>query len=131
MLAHTQGNKVLLSPAKKTYLDMQYDSLSRIGLHWAAYIDLDSAYLWDPSTYVSGLSKEDILGVEAPLWSETVTNREDINYLAFPRLAALAEVAWSTKENRNWESFASRIPFQGARWSIQGVNFYKTPTIDW
>lgn len=131
MLAHTQGNKVLLSPAKKTYLDMQYDSLSRIGLHWAAYIDLDSAYLWDPSTYVSGLSKEDILGVEAPLWSETVTNRKDINYLAFPRLAALAEVAWSTKENRNWESFASRIPFQGARWSIQGVNFYKTPTIDW
>ena len=131
ILAKNQGNKVLLSPAKKAYLDMQYDSLSRIGLHWAAYIELDSAYLWDPSTYVKGLAKADILGVEAPLWSETVTNREDINYLAFPRLAALAEVAWTTKEKRSWEGFASRIPIQGDRWTIQGVDFYKSPKVTW
>lgn len=131
ILAKNQGNKVLLSPAKKAYLDMQYDSLSRIGLHWAAYIELDSAYLWDPSTYVKGLAKADILGVEAPLWSETVTNREDINYLAFPRLAALAEVAWTTKEKRSWEGFASRIPVQGDRWTIQGVDFYKSPKVTW
>ncbi len=131
ILAKNQGNKVLLSPAKKTYLDMQYDSLSRIGLHWAAYIELDSAYLWDPATYVKGLSKDDILGVEAPLWSETVTNREDITYLAFPRLAALAEVAWTTKEKRSWEGFASRIPIQGDRWTIQGIDFYKSPKVTW
>ena len=129
ILAKNQGNKVLLSPAKKTYLDMQYDSMSRIGLHWAAYIELDSAYLWDPATYVKGLAKVDILGVEAPLWSETVTNREDINYLAFPRLAALAEVAWTSKEKRSWEGFASRIPIQGDRWTIQGVDFYKSPKV--
>jgi hexosaminidase len=131
ILAKNQGNKVLLSPAKKAYLDMQYDSLSRIGLHWAAYIELDSAYLWDPTTYVKGLTKEGILGVEAPLWSETVTNREDINYLAFPRLAALAEVAWTTKEKRSWEGFASRIPIQGDRWTFQGVDFYKSPKVVW
>jgi len=131
MLAKNQGNKVLLSPAKKTYLDMQYDSLSRIGLHWAAYIELDSAYLWDPATYVKGLSKEDILGVEAPLWSETVTDRADINYLAFPRLAALAEVAWTKKEQRSWEGFSSRVPIQGDRWTIQGVDFYKSPKVIW
>jgi hexosaminidase len=131
MLAKNQGNKVLLSPAKKTYLDMQYDSTSRIGLHWAAYIELDSAYLWDPATYVKGLAKEDILGVEAPLWSETVTNRADIDYLAFPRLAALAEVAWTSTEKRSWDSFSGRIPVQGDRWTIQGVDFYKSPTVDW
>jgi len=131
MLAKNQGNKVLLSPAKKTYLDMQYDSLSRIGLHWAAYIELDSAYLWDPTTYVKGLAKEDILGVEAPLWSETVTNRADIDYLAFPRLAALAEVAWTSTEKRSWDSFSGRIPVQGDRWTIQGVDFYKSPTVKW
>ena len=131
LLAKNQGNKVLLSPAKKTYLDMQYDSLSRIGLHWAAYIELDSAYNWDPATYVKGLSKEDILGIEAPLWSETVTDRADINYLAFPRLAALAEVAWTKKDKRNWEDFSTRIPVQGNRWTIQGVDFYKSPRVDW
>ncbi len=131
ILAKNHGNQVLLSPAKKAYLDMQYDSLSRIGLHWAAYIELDSAYLWDPATYVKGLTKEDILGVEAPLWSETVTNRSDINYLAFPRLAALAEVAWTSKEKRSWEGFSSRIPIQGDRWTIQGVDFYKSPKVTW
>lgn len=131
LLAKQQGNQVLLSPAKKTYLDMQYDSTSRIGLHWAAYIDLDSAYEWDPSTYVKGLTKADILGVEAPLWSETVTNRTDINYLAFPRLAALAEVAWTAKEQRSWDGFSKRVPVQGQRWTIQGVDFYKSPKVVW
>ncbi len=131
LLAKNQGNKVLLSPAKKTYLDMQYDSLSRIGLHWAAYIELDSAYLWDPATYVKGLNKENILGVEAPLWSETVTDRADINYLAFPRLAALAEVAWTKTEKRSWEGFSLRVPIQGDRWTIQGVDFYKSPKVTW
>ena len=131
ILAKNQGNKVLLSPAKKAYLDMQYDSLSRIGLHWAAYIELDSAYLWDPATYVNGLSREDILGIEAPLWTETVVTRSDINYLAFPRLAALAEVAWTSTEKRSWEGFAERMPIQGDRWTIQGVDFYKSPKISW
>jgi hexosaminidase len=131
LLANKQGNKVLLSPAKKAYLDMQYDSTSRIGLHWAAYIDLDSAYLWDPATYVNGLAKESILGVEAPLWSETVTNRADINYLAFPRLAALAEVAWTANSQRSWAGFSQRVPVQGQRWTIQGVDFYKSPKVVW
>ena len=130
-LAKDQGNRLLMSPAKKIYLDMQYDSTSRIGLHWAAYVELDSAYLWEPTTYTNGISKEDILGIEAPLWTETVTNREDINYLAFPRLAASAEIAWTTKESRSWEGFSRRISIQGKRWEIQGVGFYKSPKIAW
>ncbi|MDO8968169.1 beta-N-acetylhexosaminidase [Algoriphagus sp.] len=130
-LAKDQGNKVLMSPAKKVYLDMQYDSLSRIGLHWAAYVELDSAYLWEPSEYVSGITAENILGVEAPLWTETVTNRADIDYLVFPRLSAIAEVAWTKKDRRSWEGYSRRVPVHGKRWDIQGVGFYKSPKITW
>lgn len=130
-LAKEQGNKVLMSPAKKVYLDMQYDSTSRIGLHWAAYIELDSAYLWEPTAYAKGISAENILGVEAPLWTETVTNRADIEYLVFPRLSAIAEVAWTNRENRNWESFSKRIPIHGKKWEIQGIEFYKSPKVNW
>ncbi|MEP0713223.1 MAG: family 20 glycosylhydrolase, partial [Algoriphagus sp.] len=97
-LAKEQGNLILMSPAKRTYLDMQYDSTSRLGLHWAAYIELDDSYNWDPATYADGINKTDILGVEAPLWTETLDTRADIEYMAFPRLAALAEVAWSSSE---------------------------------
>ncbi|WP_424501779.1 family 20 glycosylhydrolase, partial [Robiginitalea sp.] len=46
-----QGMKILMSPAKKAYLDMSYDSISKFGLHWAAYIPVDSAYTWSPETY--------------------------------------------------------------------------------
>lgn len=130
-LAKDQGNQVLMSPARKIYLDMQYDSASRIGLHWAAYVDLDSAYLWEPSAYANGISREHILGIEAPLWTETVTNREDINYLAFPRLAAAAEISWTSKDRRSWEGFSKRIPVQGKRWDAQGVGFYKSPKVNW
>lgn len=130
-LAKDQGNKVLMSPAKKTYLDMQYDSLSRIGLHWAAYVELDSAYLWEPTEYAEGITAENILGVEAPLWTETVTNRADIDYLVFPRLTAIAEVAWTMKNRRSWESYSRRVSVHGKRWDIQGVGYYKSPKISW
>jgi hexosaminidase len=129
--AKDQGNKVLMSPAKKAYLDMQYDSSSRIGLHWAAYVELDSAYLWEPTKYVEGITAADILGVEAPLWTETVTNRGDIDYLVFPRLTAIAEIAWTKEDRRSWESFRNRIPVHGKKWDIQGVGFYKSPKVTW
>ncbi|WP_192349895.1 family 20 glycosylhydrolase [Algoriphagus sp. Y33] len=126
-----QGNQILMSPAKRAYLDMQYDSTSTLGLHWAAYIELDDAYNWDPATYSEGINKSDILGVEAPLWTETITDRADIEYMAFPRLTALAEVAWSSNERRNWEDFQKRIAIQGKRWDIKGVGFYRSPKVNW
>lgn len=110
---------------------MQYDSASRIGLHWAAYIELDSADLWEPTKYAFGITAEHILGVEAPLWSETVTNRADIDYLTFPRLPAIAEVAWTREDRRSWESFSKRIIGHGKKWDIQGVGFYKSPKVNW
>jgi hexosaminidase len=130
-LAVEQGNQIIMSPAKKTYLDMQYDSTSRIGLHWAAYIELDSAYLWEPTEYVEGISRDNILGIEAPLWTETVTNRADIDYLAFPRLTAIAEIAWTPKNKRTWRSYSRRVADHGKRWDIRGVGFYKSPKIKW
>ncbi|PZX55396.1 hexosaminidase [Algoriphagus ratkowskyi] len=130
-LAKEQGNQILMSPAKRAYLDMQYDSTSRLGLHWAAYIELDDAYNWDPATYADGINKSDILGVEAPLWTETIDGRADIEYMAFPRLAALAEVAWSSNERRDWEDFQRRIIQQGKRWDINEIGFYRSPKVKW
>ena len=131
VLAINQGNQVLVSPATKTYLDMQYDSTTQLGLHWAAYIELDDAYNWDPTELDAAVKKENILGVEAPLWSETITNREEIEFMMFPRLAAIAEVAWTKKELRNWESFTSRLKKHTERWDVMGLNYYKSPKLVW
>jgi hexosaminidase len=130
LMAKETGNKVLFSPASRTYLDMQYDSTSRIGLHWAAYIEVDSAYLWDPGAMVPGISDANILGIEAPLWGETIRNIADIDYLTFPRLLALAEVGWTPQPKRNYEDFLRRLRAQQAWLTEQGVGTYGTRALE-
>jgi hexosaminidase len=125
------GVKVVMSPADRTYLDMKYTSSTPIGLSWAALIDVSRAYDWDPATTAAGVPESAILGVEAPLWTETVGNIRDAEYLAFPRLAAIAEVGWSRMERRRWEEFRARLGLQAPRWSALGINFYRSPEIPW
>ena len=125
-----KGMQVILSPAKKAYLDMQYDSLSKHGLHWAAYIPVDTAYIWTPETY-SKIPKQQILGVEAPLWSETISNIDELEYLAFPRVIGYSELSWSTEENRDWESFKVRLANQAPFLDRMEVKYYPSPLIDW
>lgn len=131
IMAIEQGSQVLISPAVKAYLDMQYDSTTHLGLHWAAYIELDEAYNWDPTELEEQIKRENILGVEAPLWTETIVTRSDIEYMTFPRLTAIAEIGWTPKNLRNWESYSKRIAWHGQRWEAQGRNFYKSPKVQW
>ncbi|MEM6770035.1 MAG: family 20 glycosylhydrolase [Bacteroidota bacterium] len=128
-IARNNGNKVLISPATRTYLDMQYDTTSRIGLHWAAYIEVDSAYLWDPATFVPNVTDKDILGVESPLWGETIRNIEDIDYLTFPRLLAIAEVGWTAQSKRDYPDFLKRLAAHQRWLKEQGVGTYDTKVL--
>lgn len=129
-LAVKKGMKVILSPAKKAYLDMQYDTLSKHGLHWAAYIPVDTAYTWTPEKY-EGIPMENILGVEAPLWSETISNIDELEYLAFPRAIGYSELSWSTEENRDWENYKVRLGNQAPFLDRMDVKYYPSPLIDW
>lgn len=130
-LAVEKGMKVLLSPAKKAYLDMQYHENSPYGLHWAGYVPVDTAYIWTPETYAKGVPKELILGIEAPLWSETISNSKELEFLAFPRLPGYAELAWSIPENRSWEAYKKRLAKQSHYFDRQGIGYYPSPLIDW
>jgi hexosaminidase len=128
--AVAKGAKVVMSVANRTYLDMQYDTASPIGLHWAAYIDVPDAYQWDPAAVAKEIPESALLGVEAPLWSETAANMRDVEWLAFPRLVAIAEIAWS-KGERQWPEFAGRLGAQGPRWAALGINFFRSPKVPW
>jgi len=128
--AKRQGAKIILSPADKTYLDMKYDNASPLGLDWAALISVKSSYDWEPARYVDGLEESDILGIEAPLWAETLSTMNDIEYMAFPRLIGLAELAWSSK-GQGWEEYKYRLAAHGKRMQAMGINFYKSPDVDW
>ena len=129
--AITQGARFILSPAQKIYLDMKYDSSTALGLKWAGYVDVRTSYDWDPARLVAGISESAIVGVEAPLWAETVVTLADYEYMAFPRLAAVAELAWSPQQRRTWGDFRTRLAAHGPRLSALGVNYYRSPQISW
>jgi hexosaminidase len=130
-MAAAKGARLIFSPSTKVYLDMQYDSTSRIGLHWAAYIEVDSSYQWDPAKLVPGIEREQIMGVEAPLWTETVVTMDDIEYLVFPRLPGVAEIGWTPASSRNWDDYRVRLSNHAKLWKAMEIDFYRSSKVEW
>lgn len=125
-----QGAKLVLSPATRAYLDMKYTRASPLGLEWAGTTSVRDAYEWDPATVLEGVSERAVLGVEAALWTETVDTRAGLDYLAFPRLLGIAEIAWSP-EGRDWRDYGLRLGAHGARLQALGVGFHRSPEVRW
>ena len=125
-----QGAKIILSPAKKIYLDMKYDASTPLGLDWAGLVNVKNSYDWEPDGYLPLLEEKDILGLEAPLWTETVQTVKDIEYMVFPRLLGVAELAWSSK-GQSWDEYRERLASHGKRLEAMGVHFYRSPDVDW
>ncbi|MGV8978090.1 MAG: family 20 glycosylhydrolase [Cellulomonas sp.] len=125
------GVRVLLSPGPHAYLDMKYDASTSLGEEWAGHIELRDAYEWEPSTFLTGVDPAAIEGIEAAVWTETIRSLDELTTMLLPRLAALAEVAWSSPENRDWADFRARIAQHGAMWDRGDLAWYASPQVDW
>ena len=121
---------LILSPGDRAYLDMKYEESTLLGLTWAGLTDLRRAYDWEPAELFPAVPVERLLGVEAPLWSETLANIRDVEFMAFPRLAAIAEVGWSAADRRSWDAFRDRVRALSARYVALGVNFRRASERD-
>lgn len=104
-----QGGQIIMSPADVAYLDQKYDALTELGLEWAGPTSIPESYEWDPATIVPGVGEEQLLGVEAPMWTETLADIQDVEYMAFPRIASIAEIAWSPAGPRDFAEFEPRL----------------------
>ncbi len=130
------GSQLILSPADAVYLDMKYAADAPLGLTWAnGPTSVERAYSWEPSELIPGVDESGILGVEAPMWSETIRTLADIDIMAFPRLAAAAEIAWSpatgASDLRTWASFRERVGALGPLWTSLGIGFQRSDEIPW
>lgn len=123
--------KVIMSPADRTYLDQKYDSTSPIGLSWVdgGPFTWSEYYQWNPAQ--GGLEDQHILGVEGPLWTETVRGNRQAYWLLYPRAVSLAEVAWSPQEARSLGDFRRRLGGFGERLANQGVTFQPAADVEW
>ncbi|MGC4874750.1 beta-N-acetylhexosaminidase [Micromonospora sp. DT43] len=126
-----RGARLILSPGNHAYLDMKYAEDTPIGHDWAGLIDVHRAYDWDPGTHVAGVPTTAVLGVEAPLWTESVTSLTDIEFMLFPRLPAIAELGWSPRAAHDWAGFRERLAGHGPRWATAGITFHRAPEIPW
>jgi hexosaminidase len=129
--AGRKGSKIIMSPAAKIYLDMKYDSGTRLGLNWAGNIEVQDAYAWDPAGILGGVTENMILGVEAPLWTETIRTAADLEYMVFPRLLGCAEIGWTPQVDRRWDEYKLRLGAQGPRLTALGVMFYRSAQVPW
>ncbi|MNC73496.1 Beta-N-acetylhexosaminidase [compost metagenome] len=89
------------------------------------------AYDWEPTTLVPGLPADAVIGVEAAVWTETLRDLDDLTTMLLPRLAAVAEVAWTRPEQRDWEDFRTRVAAHGPYWDAQGLAWYPSPQVEW
>ncbi|MFK5973454.1 MAG: beta-N-acetylhexosaminidase [Flavobacteriaceae bacterium] len=125
--ASEQGHDVVMTPGTHCYFDHYQGDQDMEPQAWGGYTPLSKVYEFDP--IVDAMSSEQakhVLGGQANLWSEFVPTTAQSEYMIFPRLAALAETVWSTKEKRNWDNFSHRIEYLFERFAEMGINYAKS-----
>lgn len=129
--AARQGERLVMAPADHAYLDIKYSPATPLGQDWAGDVSVSASYDWDPATLVPGVSSTAVAGVLAPVWTETLTNISDVEYMAFPRLAGIAQIGWSPRRTHHLEPYLVQLAAQGPRWRAAGVNFFASPEVAW
>ncbi|GMA22515.1 beta-N-acetylhexosaminidase [Luteimicrobium album] len=148
--AVAQGAKILMAPADRTYLDMHESPIDDLGLEWAGITDVEHAYDWEPETVLADDGVDltgHVYGVEAALWADRTypgslthlpTSTDEFmpvdQYMdakAFPRLPAIAEVAWTAQSARHPGDFKTRLVAQAPRWKAEGIGYTEVPDLDW
>ncbi|HJS22241.1 MAG TPA: family 20 glycosylhydrolase [Steroidobacteraceae bacterium] len=122
--AARQGHDVVMAPAPDLYFDhLQSDAADeppgRPGTESLADVYSFEAVPED----LTAEQASHILGVQANLWTEHVRTPERVQHMVFPRLAALAEVAWSPQQRRDWRGFLARMPDQLDRYRALGIQY--------
>ena len=117
-----KSKEIIYSPASHAYLDMKYDSLSPYGLNWAGYTSVKDAYEWDPKYFSESLDEINTLGIEAPIWTETVSNFDELSYLVFPRILGHAEIGWTNSKLREWDKYKLRMKKHIIHLKSLGIN---------
>ncbi len=123
--AAKQHHDVIMTPGDYVYFDHSQtrndDSLTIGG-----YLPLEKVYSYEPiPKELSADESHYVLGAQANLWSEYMSNPRKVEYMLFPRLSALSEVLWSPKAARNWKDFEQRLPEQYRRYALWKANSYQ------
>ena len=138
-LAISQGASIIISRADKLYLDTRYTESSsdpaqqadhdRVGMPQMVYGNgtVQDSFDWDPLTLDADLPFDRIAGIEAAIWCETIEDEYDLMFQILPRLAGVAEKAWS--DAHDWADYQPRLAAQRLFWDAMGVNYFRSSVV--
>ena len=124
-LTRNNGHKLIMAPGEHTYLDYpQWSNDLPEYNNWGMPItSLETSYKLDPGYNLPAEEQSHIIGVMATMWAEAIKDINRVNYMFFPRGLAIAEAAWSSMEQRSWESFKERLLPNLTNLMKQGISF--------
>lgn len=121
------GYPVVFCPRIPLYFDFVQDSTDKVGRRWKGdFASLQKVFNYWPATQHEILEqyKGQILGIQANLWTETVSSVRRLDYLVFPRMAALATAGWTRPEHRNYDAFLNKLKTDLGLYKRAGINYY-------
>jgi hexosaminidase len=121
--AAKMGHHVVMSPWDFCYLDL-YQGESTVEPPTYGLCRLRDSYTYDPVP--DSVDEKYILGGQGNLWTESVPNFRQVEYMTWPRALALAEVYWSPKASRNWDGFVLRMETQFPRLDAAGIKYARS-----
>ncbi|WPU96369.1 beta-N-acetylhexosaminidase [Mucilaginibacter sabulilitoris] len=124
--AINKGYNIILCPRLPLYLDFVQDSTHRSGRKWGGLFNtyLDIYHFPENSLADSICKKTNIIGIQANLWTETVSSKKRLDYLLFPRLAAAAEAGWCASSAKNDDMFNQRLKAHLLYYKKAGIYYY-------
>jgi len=124
--AANAGHDVVMAPTSHTYFDYYQGPSDKEPLAIGGNLPLEKVYGFEPIPQDIAAEKAGhVLGVQGQLWGEFISNTPHLEYMAYPRAVALAEIGWSPKTSRDYKNFLARLGCHLKRLDAAGVNYRK------
>ena len=122
--AAQMGHDVIMTPVSHCYFDFYQGEPTLEPLAIGGYTPLSKVYDFEPiPEELNAKEAKHIIGAQANLWTEYITDNDGVTYMILPRMAALSEVLWSPAKKRDWENFYDRLPAHFARYEALGLHY--------
>jgi len=124
--AAKQKHDVIMTPYQYVYLDYYQTEPEREPLAIGGYLPLEKVYSFDPMPEdLTSDEQKYILGVQGNLWSEYLSTPEQMEYMAYPRMFAIAETGWTPERLKDFEELLARLDILKKRYDIIGISYFK------
>jgi len=119
------GHDVVMTPTSNTYFDYyQSQDTAREPLAIGGFLPLETVYAYEPiPPALDSLQARHVLGTQGQIWTEYQRTPKNVEYMVFPRLVALSEVAWTPREQKDFADFRGRLAKHLARLAVIDVNY--------